>query len=389
MFTIPELAADALGSHLAAEMGHRFGSTEAGLIERVQSAARLAIDCIGGSDALYHNVEHTMLVTLVGLECQITRRVADLAKRMHRLAEDFSVELSNVAALQKLLIDNPVEAFVNARGMGGVSYFKFDGETFALTLEIFEPTTFGALLREIIDWRLAQYLSRGQVTNVICRVSRNTSGHPILFLPTNKSDGSLPEGPLDIDVDGRPMEAVIAKIAVNVVRAPGTSANELPAILRIWFGNDAGLPGRSDRVRFRRNANIIVMEPFGANASSTSGLKPWERYSREAIPPALGLMFNPGVWNVGFVVSPPHVFLLVTLTKDDMNPEHQYSDHFLSELEFNWQSQNRTTQKSKHGQMLHNHRTMGIHVHLFVRPTKKTGQKPTPFIYCGEVDFVS
>jgi hypothetical protein len=39
--------------------------------------------------------------------------------------------------------------------------------------------------------------------------------------------------------------------------------------------------------------------------------------------------------------------------------------------------------------MLHNHRTMGIHVHLFVRPTKKTGQKPTPFIYCGEVDFVS
>jgi hypothetical protein len=68
MFTIPELAADALGSHLAAEMGNRFGSTEAGLIERVQSAARLAIDCIGGSDALYHNVEHTMLVTLVGFD---------------------------------------------------------------------------------------------------------------------------------------------------------------------------------------------------------------------------------------------------------------------------------------------------------------------------------
>ena len=49
-------------------MGRRFGSTEAGLIERVQSAARLAIDCIGNSDALYHNVEHTMLVTLVGFD---------------------------------------------------------------------------------------------------------------------------------------------------------------------------------------------------------------------------------------------------------------------------------------------------------------------------------
>jgi hypothetical protein len=68
MLTIPELAAEALGSHLAEHMGRRFGSTDAGLIERVQSAARLAIDCIGNSDALYHNVEHTMLVTLVGYD---------------------------------------------------------------------------------------------------------------------------------------------------------------------------------------------------------------------------------------------------------------------------------------------------------------------------------
>src|SRR5215468_5906017 len=75
MFTIPELAADALGSHLAEEMGRRFGSTEAGLIERVQSAARLAIDCIGGSDALYHNVEHTLLVTLVAYDILRGRRL--------------------------------------------------------------------------------------------------------------------------------------------------------------------------------------------------------------------------------------------------------------------------------------------------------------------------
>src|SRR5512143_595593 len=68
MLTIPELAAEALGSYLAERMSRRFGSTDAGLIERVQSAARLALDCIGNSDALYHNVEHTMLVTLVGYD---------------------------------------------------------------------------------------------------------------------------------------------------------------------------------------------------------------------------------------------------------------------------------------------------------------------------------
>jgi len=131
------------------------------------------------------------------------------------------------------------------------------------------------------------------------------------------------------------------------------------------------------------------LEPFGANRQSASGPKLWERYLREAIPTVFGLQFNPATWNVGFVISPPHIFLLVTLTKEDMNPDHQYADHFLSGQEFNWQSQNRTAQKSKHGQMLHDHRAMGIHVHLFVRPTKKTGQRPTPFTYCGEVDFIS
>ena len=68
MITIPELAAEALGSHLAERLDRRFGSTDKGLIELVQSAAQIALDCIGNSDALYHNFEHTMLVTLCGYD---------------------------------------------------------------------------------------------------------------------------------------------------------------------------------------------------------------------------------------------------------------------------------------------------------------------------------
>jgi hypothetical protein len=75
MITIPELASEALGSYLAAHMGRRFGSTDAELVELVQSAARLAIDCIGNSDALYHNVEHTTLVTLCGYDILKGRRL--------------------------------------------------------------------------------------------------------------------------------------------------------------------------------------------------------------------------------------------------------------------------------------------------------------------------
>jgi hypothetical protein len=63
MMTLPELAADALEEFLGTYMRRRFGSSHA-LGEIVPSAARIALECIGNSDALYHNVEHTLLVTL-------------------------------------------------------------------------------------------------------------------------------------------------------------------------------------------------------------------------------------------------------------------------------------------------------------------------------------
>jgi hypothetical protein len=68
MITVPELAAEALGSFLSSHLERRFGSTEAGLTELISWVSRLALECIGNSDALYHTVEHTMLVTLVGYD---------------------------------------------------------------------------------------------------------------------------------------------------------------------------------------------------------------------------------------------------------------------------------------------------------------------------------
>jgi hypothetical protein len=68
MITVPELAAEALGNFLSTHLSRRFGPAEEGLTELIPSVARLALECIGNSDALYHNVEHTMLVTLVGYD---------------------------------------------------------------------------------------------------------------------------------------------------------------------------------------------------------------------------------------------------------------------------------------------------------------------------------
>jgi len=66
MITLPALAAEALGSFLAADMRDRFGASHARLAEIIPFAARLTLECIGNSDALYHNVEHTLLITLAG-----------------------------------------------------------------------------------------------------------------------------------------------------------------------------------------------------------------------------------------------------------------------------------------------------------------------------------
>jgi hypothetical protein len=66
LITIPELAADALSNFLSSGIQRRYGSSPGRLLEIVPPIARIAIECIANSDALYHDVEHTMLVTLAG-----------------------------------------------------------------------------------------------------------------------------------------------------------------------------------------------------------------------------------------------------------------------------------------------------------------------------------
>ena len=53
--------------------------------------------------------------------------------------------------------------------------------------------------------------------------------------------GKLVEGPAAMRINGREMEAVVVKIAINVVRQPGSSTNELPTFF------EAGLAMRLER----------------------------------------------------------------------------------------------------------------------------------------------
>jgi hypothetical protein len=80
MKTITASAARRLGKYLANDFREIFGSKYDASAERLGSLARITIECIGRSDALYHNYEHTWLVTMVGRDIlqglTMSRRIA-------------------------------------------------------------------------------------------------------------------------------------------------------------------------------------------------------------------------------------------------------------------------------------------------------------------------
>ena len=54
------MAARKLGKFLTRDFRRIFGSAQDDIAERLGSLARSTIECLGRSDALYHNFEHTL-----------------------------------------------------------------------------------------------------------------------------------------------------------------------------------------------------------------------------------------------------------------------------------------------------------------------------------------
>ncbi len=308
---------------------------------------------------------------------RLCEAVARLARRSAQLRQDVGPALDQPKELRQLLIQNPIAAWTGGRGTGGETYFRLNGEQFSSTLSAAGPmrAALQELTRELADWRLAEYLDRsgshaGVPGRIVCKVS-HTNGKPILFLPDRELHPEIPSGTVEVTIDGKPHEADFVKIAVNVVRAKGGESNDLPAILRGWFGADAGRPGTNFHVAFEPDGAGFRLVPLGRR-DAPGAAELWRSYSREQIPGLFGLEFRSVAWRqTGFIVEGNDVFLLVTLNKGTHPEAHRYQDRFLGPDLFQWQSQNRTTQKSKHGQLLQHHSASGIRVHLFIRKDSK------------------
>ena len=323
----------------------------------------------------------------------LTAAFARRARRAAVLQRDVGDSLKNSAGLVRLIESNPISAWTGGRGTRGRAFFTYANRQFSSRLSVAPENreAFQELVRELAEWRLAEYLSRPgspKVSEFTCKVS-HANGRPILFLPDRAVHPHIPEGWAPVEVDGRSFEANFVKVAVNVMREPGRDTNALPDILTEWFGPDAGRPGTFHRVVFEPAAEGFRLRPAKIQpAVENASPELWHTYNREEIPPLFGLPFSEALWNVGFVPTEERIFLLITLDKDDLAQGHQYADRFLAKDHFQMQSQNRTSQQSKHGLMMRHHEERGIEVHLFVRRSKKIQGKAAPFHYCGQVTFI-
>jgi superfamily II DNA or RNA helicase/HKD family nuclease/diadenosine tetraphosphate (Ap4A) HIT family hydrolase len=323
---------------------------------------------------------------------ELAERFAALARRYAAVRTEVGEDLDDSVKLRRMLERNPVDAWVGGRGTADVQYFSYDGQHFLTTSNIQVPAHLKEvaqdLVREIAEWRLTGYLRRSLIAQtanrIVCSVS-HSSGRPILFLPNRSKAPGIPEGWQDVVINGEMHQAKFVKIAVNVVTRPASEENVLPAILKGWFGEQAGMAGRTDTVAFTRSGDTFVLAP--AQGEEPKGLEVWQRYMRADAVNALGFEFRGQEAQSGIFERPGLILLFVTLDKGNLPEAHRYEDQFLSATEFRWQSQNRTTQASRVGTDLRDHRARGIAVHLFVRRQPKIRGRAEPFVYCGEVSY--
>ena len=319
---------------------------------------------------------------------------ARLARRHPRLAGEVEVGLDDLASLKPYLEKNPIRAWTQGKGTGGIPYFDYADDIFRTTFPVPDEqrAAFQELARELVDWRLAEYLFREPALSEAafrCKVS-HANGRPILFLPDRSQGPNVPTGTHAVVVNGERHALDFVKVAVNVAHKAGDAKqkNVLPTILRDWFGPDAGRPGTQFTVEIGpQKDGTLQMRPIGQTASY-EGLELWKRYNRSQIPPALGFEIAPNRLTSGVVTKDSFVLLFVTLDKANMPKEHRYENAFLSPTVFQWQTQNQTRQDSRQGHIFRDAKGHGKTIHLFIRLRGKEKGGTVPFVYCGVPKFI-
>jgi hypothetical protein len=174
---------------------------------------------------------------------QMVQNIRRIANRSAALQDDLGQEhLKSDLRLQRHLERHPIEAWTNI----GKAYFEYREGIFRwLGGELgLHRERFAGLLRELVDWRLAEYLDRGRSQEGhLCRIIPSR-GRPIIKLPSRTGEAKIPVDWISIEIDGKAYMAKFAKEYINMVRETQESKkNVLGDILRSWHGPTVGQAG--------------------------------------------------------------------------------------------------------------------------------------------------
>ncbi len=295
--------------------------------------------------------------------------------------------------MQSLLERNPIAAWIGGKGTGNRPFFAYRDHQFGLSTPASEERAeaLQGLTREIVEWRLASYIRRitaGTAASRFEAVVDRSGTQVIVRLPSRASIAGMPDGTTEVRAEGTSYRAHFLRDSVHLLTAPDSGDNLLPTLLGGWFGAEAGVTGHADHLVFELRDGTYEMRPMRAGESV---LAVGQTYDREQIPPLFGTPFNSGFRQTGVIHLPASKKLLfiVTLSKVGMQKEHRYADRFESRDEFKWQSQNRTAPTGSIGRIITGHAELGYEIHLFIRRVRTHDGEVAPFVYCGQLLFLS
>lgn len=117
MFNPTAVVAAAFGDHLAKTYLQYFSGRKAEYASYINGCARLMLERLGNSDALYHNAEHTMMVTLVGQQIirgQLVTRALKAEDWLHFIV---ALLVHDIGYSREICVgDTDSEVVINAAG---------------------------------------------------------------------------------------------------------------------------------------------------------------------------------------------------------------------------------------------------------------------------------
>ncbi|MCA8969332.1 MAG: DEAD/DEAH box helicase family protein [Planctomycetes bacterium] len=199
----------------------------------------------------------------------------EITRRSARITAEVLVDLEDDAKLHAYVLKNPIRAWCGQRSSDTGRYFQLEGSVFSSTFEVPEimRADYQALVHELAEWRLADHFANtGPVgihadVEIRCRVV-NRARRTIFELPQRSLNRGIPVGDVELAIEDGSYVARFSSDSVDSVRRIGDAENFLPAIVRNWFGADAGERGKLQFVSFRRTNTVWSLHPLAPGEAS-------------------------------------------------------------------------------------------------------------------------